>query len=112
MQPILFNRLTKYVMRVHRVGYHTINGVRSELAWMQALRRDTQLETPIAIAGLDGEFVKLVDVDTHDEPRMVVLFEHIQGIQPEVEDLIDSFRQVIGFYDRKNASTCTTLDTT
>ena len=84
----------KYVMRVHRVGYHTINGVRSELAWMQALRRDTQLETPIAIAGLDGEFVQLVDVDTHDEPRMVVLFEHIQGIQPEVEDLIDSFRQL------------------
>ena len=27
----------RYVLRVHRAGYHTDNGVRSELTWMKAL---------------------------------------------------------------------------
>ena len=29
------------VLRVHRPGYHSVEGIRSELAWMTALRADS-----------------------------------------------------------------------
>ena len=31
------------VLRVHRPGYHTAASIESELAWLEALRRDTDL---------------------------------------------------------------------
>ena len=34
------------VLRVHRTGYHPPGAVASELAWLQALRRDEGLRTP------------------------------------------------------------------
>jgi Ser/Thr protein kinase RdoA (MazF antagonist) len=34
------------VLRVHRPGYHSLDAIRSELAWMSALRGETQVVTP------------------------------------------------------------------
>src|SRR3989442_230670 len=31
----------KWAMRVHREGYHSKNGIASELAWIQALRKES-----------------------------------------------------------------------
>lgn len=84
----------RWVMRVHRTGYHTVAGVRSELAWMRALQADMGVETPQAIAGLDGEFIQLVAAHGINEPRMVVLFEFIAGSEPQPDDLIAAFRQL------------------
>ena len=82
------------VMRVHRTGYHTPNGVRSELAWMTALQRDAGVQTPQAIPGLDSEQLQLVQVDSATEPRMVVLFDFIPGVEPEVEDTVEAFHEL------------------
>ncbi len=45
------------VLRVHRPGYHSRLAIESELAWMDALRRDTPVRTPVRIAARDGRGV-------------------------------------------------------
>lgn len=81
-------------LRVHRTGYHTVAGVRSELAWMQALQADMGLETPQAIPGLDGEFIQHAAAPGSDDVRMVVLFEFMPGEEPRPEHLIAAYPQL------------------
>lgn len=51
------------VLRVHRPGYHSLEAIRSELAWMKALRTGTAVATPELIAARDGTEVVTVVVD-------------------------------------------------
>ncbi len=37
------------ILRVHRTGYHSIDAIRSELAWMKALKDEAGVETPQAL---------------------------------------------------------------
>lgn len=82
-----------YVMRVHRPGYHTHRGVRSELAWTHALKAETGIKTPQAVAGRDGELIQVVHSNL-PEPRMCVLFEFIEGAEPDQARLIEPFKQL------------------
>ncbi len=53
------------VLRVHRPGYHSLDAIRSELDWMTALRRETQVSTPELIPAADGrDVVQAVVGDT------------------------------------------------
>ena len=45
------------VLRVHRPGYHSLAAIRSELAWMKALREETSVVTPELVAATDGSDV-------------------------------------------------------
>lgn len=51
------------VLRVHRPGYHAADAIRSELAWMQALRADTGVRTPHLVAARNGSDVVTAEVD-------------------------------------------------
>ena len=51
------------VLRVRRSGYHCLNEIRSELAWMRALRTETSVITPAPVAATDGADVLAVEVD-------------------------------------------------
>ena len=51
------------VLRVHRPGYHSPAAIRSELAWMRALRTETPVVTPELICARDGSDVVAVEVD-------------------------------------------------
>lgn len=51
------------VLRVHRPGYHDLAAIRSELAWMTALRRDTDVVTPSLVPAADGREVVSAAVD-------------------------------------------------
>lgn len=51
------------VLRVHRPGYHSLAAIRSELAWMQALRAETGVVTPHLVAARDGTDVVTAEVD-------------------------------------------------
>lgn len=51
------------VLRVHRPGYHPLDAIRSELAWMQALRTETPVATPELICARDGSDVVTAEVD-------------------------------------------------
>ena len=51
------------VLRVHRPGYHCLDAIRSELAWMKALRTETPVATPELIRARDGSDVVTAEVD-------------------------------------------------
>ncbi len=77
------------VLRVHRTGYHPPGAVASELAWLQALRRDEGLLTPAVFAAPDGR--EVVDVTIGPLTRQTVLFQWLDGTEPPEEDLADKF---------------------
>jgi Ser/Thr protein kinase RdoA (MazF antagonist) len=82
------------ILRVHREGYHSINGIRSELAWMRALQAEAGVLTPQAIPGQDGQDIQSVSHPMLPSPRNCVLFELIDGIEPPQTNLIEPFRQL------------------
>lgn len=83
----------RYVMRIHRPGYHSTAAIASELAWLAALQEDG-MQVPQAIAGRDGELIQhagLPGLDSH----WVVLFEWIEGREPDPgHDLLASFERL------------------
>ncbi len=85
----------KWALRVHREGYHTRNGIGSELAWMKALREEGGVPTPIAVAGKDGALIQDGTADAMPRPRHCVLFDWLPGREPdESGDLIASFEEL------------------
>ncbi|WP_079610611.1 phosphotransferase enzyme family protein, partial [Mycobacteroides abscessus] len=51
------------VLRAHRPGYHSLSAIRSELAWMSALRAETPVVTPELVRARNGSEVIAVGVD-------------------------------------------------
>ncbi len=82
------------ILRVHRTGYHTLNGVRTELAWMKALQDEAGVETPQAIPAADGELIRTVATPALDEKRFVVMFAFIEGEEPDESDLLGPFERL------------------
>lgn len=82
------------ILRVHRDAYHSVDGIRSELAWMRALQADAGVKTPQAIPGKDGADIQTVAHPALANPRNCVLFEFIDGIEPPQDNLIPPFRQL------------------
>ena len=75
-----------YILRAHRLGYHSPAAIQSELAWASALQTDNIIETPRAIAGVNGNLLQEFD------GRHYVLFDFIEGNTPnETEDLVTKF---------------------
>jgi Ser/Thr protein kinase RdoA (MazF antagonist) len=84
----------KWALRVHREGYHSKNGIASELAWIRALRESGRVITPVPLRGLDGELIQTVAV-AGMKPRNVVLFEWEEGAEPSEAELLGPF-EVLG----------------
>jgi Ser/Thr protein kinase RdoA (MazF antagonist) len=82
------------VLRVHREDYHTVDGIRSELAWMRALEAEAGVKTPQAIPGLDGKDVQTVAHPALPRPRNCVLFAFIEGEEPAQDQLVAPFKQL------------------
>jgi Ser/Thr protein kinase RdoA (MazF antagonist) len=83
------------ILRVHRPGYHTVNGIKSELAWMRALQSEGGVPTPQAIPGRNGEDVQTVGHPSLGTPRNCVLFAFIEGEEPQQDhDLIEPFKRL------------------
>ena len=85
----------RHVLRVHRAGYHSRAGIASELAWLESLHADGGVITPRAVAGRDGETIQEGTVPGLDAPRHMVLFDFIDGVEPdENQDLVAPFRRL------------------
>ncbi len=86
-----------YTLRVHRPDYQNSANIQSELAWLAALRRDTNLPIPEPIAGADGEYLQ--KFATPDGlTRHAVLFRFIVGHEPSPDsNLVDLFG-ILGNY--------------
>ena len=86
----------RFTLRVHRAGYQSRAAVESELAWLRALRRDTDLPIPQPIAGRDGRLLQ--DFGTPHGDRLAVLFRHIPGSEPHPDDDLRDIFGTLGRY--------------
>ena len=68
-----------YVLRISRPGVHEPVTIGSEMAWLTALRRDTDLGVPEPIHALDGSLVLDVSDPGVPEPRSCVLLRWLEG---------------------------------
>lgn len=85
----------KSVLRVHRTGYHTQRGIECELAWLEAIRRDTSIETAGIILGRDGSAIQAAHINSINERRFLVLFQYLEGNAPSQSgDLTSEFEDL------------------
>jgi Ser/Thr protein kinase RdoA (MazF antagonist) len=70
------------VLRVHRHGYHDGAEIESELAWLEALREDTGVRTPRVLPTQDGRRLLAIPEEGQPDPRYVVRFEFLPGVEP------------------------------
>jgi Ser/Thr protein kinase RdoA (MazF antagonist) len=82
------------VLRIHRYGYHEGPEIESELAWLDALRRDAGIRTPRVIPASQGERLLALDEPGAPEPRHVVMFEWLPGTEPPEDRLAESFEML------------------
>ncbi|AFM19588.1 putative homoserine kinase type II (protein kinase fold) [Mycolicibacterium chubuense NBB4] len=82
------------ILRVHRKDYHRRDQIESELHWLDALRRDSDLTVPTVIPARDGGRVVTV---THDgTERHVVHFEMVPGAEPDENSLTTTDFHTLG----------------
>ncbi len=74
------------ILRVHRVGYSSTEEIRSELAWIDALRAARIIETAAPVPGADGECVQMLAPIGRGERRAAVAFERVPGMAPDAAD--------------------------
>src|ERR1019366_10773138 len=91
------------VLRVHRVGYSSAEEIRSELAWMNALRRDGVIETAAPVPGADGDLVQILAPVTAGPPRFAVAFERLPGKEPDSGEAVRWFERLGGLTARMHS---------
>jgi len=69
------------ILRVHRRNYHRPHEIESELDWLEALRRDSDVTVPTVLPTRDGR--RVVTVDSDGTPRYVVHFDMVAGAEPD-----------------------------
>lgn len=75
----------RYVLRLHRQSgnpWHPVRGaseVAAEMAWLAALRRDTDLVVPEPVPNRPGSLVTIVESDDGLEPTTCVLMRWVEG---------------------------------
>jgi len=70
------------LLRLHRPGYQSPQSIASELAWIEAIRAQTALAVPQALAGRDGALLQRLDLGDEVE-RLAVLFTYFPGAEPQ-----------------------------
>jgi Ser/Thr protein kinase RdoA (MazF antagonist) len=84
-----------WALRVHREGYRTSEEIRSELAWMDALRQ-AGVPTPRARAGTDGDPLQLVAPPGESHPVQVDVLAWIDGVPLDAGDDSPDLHRLIG----------------
>lgn len=84
-----------WALRVHRPGYHGRTAIRSELAWLTALRAEGVVTTPQPIRGRDGDFLQSLP-RPNAARRDAVLFEWETGLEPGIDDALHQHFEKLG----------------
>lgn len=85
-----------FAMRVHRKGYQSRLSIESELAWLTALRRDTNLPIAEPVAGKDGALLQTFATDKGE--RLAVLFRFLPGGEPTTDSNLEGLFGKLGGY--------------
>lgn len=87
----------RLVMRLHRPGYNSLDELRSEVRWVQALGA-AGLPVPAAVPASDGDYY--VEVSIADEVRFVGVVEWVDGspvggpIEGNGDWVVDHYRSI------------------
>lgn len=68
-----------YILRLHQPNYQTVEAIRSELFWLQALLQDTDLVVPQPMYNSEGELVTITDVPGLPTPQYATLLRWVKG---------------------------------
>ena len=88
--------MKRRILRLHRKNYHSLEAIRSELAWTAALRASGTVDTPEAIPGKDGHAVQAARVGASSELRYFVMFEFVEGRNPDESQPLDEIFEWLG----------------
>ena len=88
--------MDRRILRLHRKNYHSLDAIRSELAWTEALRASGTVVTPKAIPGRDGCLVQVLRNGPASEPRYLAMFEFVEGRNPDEEKPLDETFEWLG----------------
>jgi Ser/Thr protein kinase RdoA (MazF antagonist) len=69
----------RLVLRIHRPAAKLPAEIRSELLWLAALRRDTDLVVPDPVATTSGDVLTFAEAEGVPGPRPCVLFRWVDG---------------------------------
>jgi Ser/Thr protein kinase RdoA (MazF antagonist) len=86
-----------FFLRVHRPGYQSAAAIASELAWLTALRAETDLPVPRPLAGRDGRIIQQF-APGGVAPRHAVLFAAEPGREPVPADDLAGLFKTLGRY--------------
>lgn len=86
-----FGNRESVIIRLHSVGYHTKAAVESELAWVEAIRADTDIIVPPVLHAAARDSVV---VATHPAfpPRLAAVFGDLPGEPPAADNIIADYR--------------------
>ena len=76
---VLDTRGARYALRVRRPGGPTVDMVRSELTWLAALRRDTDLVVPEPVRTRNGDLLTVASAPGMPEARVCDLLRWVDG---------------------------------
>ena len=71
--------LDRFLLRLHRPDYQTVETIASELEWLAALRHDRGLAVPEPVPNLKGGLLTTVEVPGVPEPRVSSLLKWLDG---------------------------------
>lgn len=84
------------ILRVHRVGYHTEPEIRSELAWIEALRHSGQVSTAAIRPTTSGDPVATLASPTGLPARHAVAFACLNGREPAADAALVPWFRTLG----------------
>jgi Ser/Thr protein kinase RdoA (MazF antagonist) len=69
----------RYLLRIHRPSKHTADEIASEVMWLAAMRRESDLPVPEPVPTKDGALLTTASAEGVPESRVCVLFRWVDG---------------------------------
>lgn len=73
------NKNQKYLLRIHRGGYHTVGAIREELAWVENVGCMTDLKVPVPLRSKENNLVENIFLSEINRERQCCMFHWIEG---------------------------------
>ena len=70
---------SRFALRIQRPDQSDVDVVHSEMMWLAALRRETNLSVPEPVCTSDGALLTIAGHEGVPEPRICVLFRWMEG---------------------------------
>lgn len=88
---ISFDNEPKFVIRLHREGYHSRAEIQSELTWIQSINGSTTVSVPLPILNRKDELITTIQTPSSNHRRFAVAFNFVEGVELEEDDSADHF---------------------